>query len=175
MLTGERIKAMNGYMLNIEPFNEDQCQPNSYDLRLGDELHVVLANSKNIIDTHFPSKTEKVEFFNFNRSWLLEPNQLYLGHSVEVLWSDNMAPILHGRSTAARHGLMVHLCAGFCDVGWHGQIVFEIVNLTPYPMLVYAGDRIAQVSFEPVVGTIKPYRSTYNNQRGIVGAKSLED
>ena len=40
ILSGSEIKARLGTDIGIDPFNEDQLNPNSYNLRLHDELLV---------------------------------------------------------------------------------------------------------------------------------------
>lgn len=58
--------------------------------------------------------------------------------------------LLHGRSTVARMGLMVHLVAGFGDYGFRGAFTMEVFNASRNTVILHPGDRIAQVSFEEV-------------------------
>ncbi len=103
----------------------------------------------------------------------MEPGRAYLAHSVEVVGSDYYVPVLHGRSSVARHGLMVHY-AGLGDLGWRGQYVMELVNQTGVPIWIQPGIRIAQVSFEIPHGTIDYlYSSTYQGQAGNVPGKAI--
>lgn len=182
LLRDEIAKAVLADQITIEPFNPDQLQPNSYDLRLGSELVRVFPNDKwgrtMAINTRKPSVVLPADPTD-DGSFVLEPWEFYLGHTEEVVGSDHFVPMLHGRSTAARHGLMIHLTAGFGDIGWKGQWVLEIRNMTPYDMKVWPGDRICQVEFVPPTGktgaTMSMYMSTYQNQRGCRPAKSLAD
>jgi deoxycytidine triphosphate deaminase len=50
-------------------------------------------------------------------------------------------------SSLGRLGLIVHATAGFVDPGWRGTLTLEITNLTRVPIKLYAGRRIAQLSF----------------------------
>jgi dCTP deaminase len=172
------IEQVNLGNIEISPFNADQAGPNSFDLRLGEKLVESAPNCAwqglNTIDTHrhgigFPVELQSCGGF------LLQPGTLYLGHTVESIYSEYFAPILHGRSTAARHGVQVHLAAGFGDVGLKGQYVLEIVNHNKYPVMIYPYDRICQVSFERVEGNVELYHSDYQGQTGIRLAKSLAD
>lgn len=174
MLTGPEIaNRVRLGEITIEPFDERQVGPNSYDLRMGDVLHEVIPNTDTgQIDTSLPSKT-KPATRNDNGAYLLMPGKVYLGHTVEVVGSSNAVPVLHGRSTLARHGLAIHTSAGFGDIGWAGQWVLEIVNYTGYPVWISPGVRVGQVSFHPVQGDIQLYNSTYQGQTGIVPAKRL--
>lgn len=177
MLSASEIKRqVEVGAITIEPFDVKQLGPNSYDLRLGDSMakvvsnfHAESINTRGISCTMPESPLDAGGFFLF-------PGSFYLAHTVEVCGSDEFVPVLHGRSSAARHGLLVHLAAGFGDLGWRGQWVLELRNVTPYPMIVYPGDRVCQVAWEPVQGTIdKLYGSTYQQQRGIVPAKGMGD
>ncbi len=176
MLTGpEIIKRRNLGQITIEPFDEKSVGPNSYDVRIGDTIATVTPNANRDelhVNTSLPS-TVCTLYPNEEGFLVLLPGRAYLAHTVETIGSELYVPVLHGRSSTARHGLAVHITAGFCDLGFRGQIVLELVNFTGYPMLVRPGVRIAQVSFHPVTGDIKLYNSTYQNQQGIVRAKAL--
>ena len=176
MLTGNEIdKQVEDGRITIVPYDFAQCGPNSYDLRLAPALSVVLPNDGFRVNTALPSRVRSLALDPDGYFELL-PGEVYLGHSVEYFGSAYYVPTLHGRSTAALHGLQVHLSAGFADLGWVGQIVFELANLTSHPMLLKPGVRIAQVAFEAADGDIDmQYHSTYQYQRGIVAAKGLGD
>lgn len=179
MIGGKTIlKQVELGNITIEPLSKIQAGPNSYDLRLGNDLARVVTNDTylcdRVINTRKPSQIERQMPLE-NGSFLLLPNQFYLGHTQEIVGSKYYVPILHGRSTAARHGLTVHLSAGFADLGWTGQWVLEIYNYTPWPMMVWPGDRVCQVEFERAEGDYDLYNSTYQGQTGIVPAKGLGD
>ena len=57
ILSGKQIQKEMGAGINIEPFNEAQLNPNSYNLRLHDEL---LVYSKDTLDMKQPNPTEKL-------------------------------------------------------------------------------------------------------------------
>ena len=105
--------------------------------------------------------------------WVLHPRTVYLAPIRERVGSRLYAPMIEGRSSVARHGLAVHITAGFGDVGWFGHFVLEIVNLTKYPILLRPGDRIAQISFERVEGEISLYDSGYQGQSGARASKGI--
>jgi dCTP deaminase len=174
----EIIKQVANKNIEIVPFCASQAGPNSYDLRLGETI--VQSRSNRIydglpaIDTHQPGMSVAV-LKSKAGGYLLRPGQLYLGHTIETIYSRFYVPTLHGRSTAARHGIQIHLAAGFGDVGWRGQYVLEIVNLNNCPVMIYPGDRICQVAFDRVEGDVDLYNSDYQGQQGIRLAKSLGD
>jgi len=55
-----------------------------------------------------------------------------------------------GRSTMGRLGIASHVTAGFGDYGFKDYWTLEIVNLGQVPVVLHAGMRIGQISFEAV-------------------------
>lgn len=159
--------------ITIDPFDPKQVGPNSYDVRLGESMCRVVPNALLFTSTRKPGKVKPCK--RFMGGFLLWPGRVYLGHTMERVGSNYFVPCLHGRSSVARHGLMVHLTAGFGDVGFLAQWVLEIVNCNPFPVMLFPGDRVAQFSFDRVAWGGKKYDSTYQGQDGVVGAKSLDD
>ena len=97
----------------------------------------------------------------------LFPGILYLGHTVERTKCHGLVPQLDGRSSVARLGITVHQTAGFGDNGFDGQWTFEIT--VAFPVRIYAGSQIAQVSFTPISGVQGPwYEGKYAGQVGQV-------
>ena len=174
ILTGKEIKKQVELgTIKIDPFDEKSCGPNSYDLRIGEEYGMVVNNSdySGCIFLSNESKLE-IKLITPDKYLILESRKAYLAHTIEVIESDKYVPIIHGRSSAARHGLMVHY-AGLGDIGWYGQVVLELVNMTDEIMFLPVGVRVAQVSWHSVEGEIELYNSTYQNQMGIVPGKAL--
>jgi dCTP deaminase len=172
MLTGNEIaRQVSLGRIKIEPFVTENLQPNSIDVRLGDVMEVVVPNNISLIDTNIHSKTEQVPCID--GVFILQPNRVYLGLTMESVWSDTFVPMLHGRSSVARHGLAIHVSAGFGDLGWRGRFVLELINFNPYPLLIKPGVRIGQISFDRAEGEVALYNSTYQNQQTIMSAKEL--
>lgn len=179
MISGKLIHQMvANHLIKIDPYNPAQMQPHSYDLRLGDNLIRSKSNISwagiPVIDTHRPGEGIVMEKESCG-GFLLLPGKLYLGHTIETVGTNIFAPKIDSRSTAARFGVPMHLCAGFCDAGWYGQIVLEIINCNEFPVLIYPGDRVCQIYFDRIEGDLDLYKSTYQDQRGVRMAKSLED
>lgn len=180
MLSGIKIKQMIEEQKIIFNHQEDKKTyygPNSIDMRLGQTIVEVVPNFELdgifVENTRLPSKVIDTKIHECG-AYLLYPGRLYLGHTLETIGSDLFAPILHGRSTSARHGLMVHF-AGFCDAGWYGQIVLEIKNMLDYPLLIWPGDRVCQMQFDSIDGEVDLYDSHYQWQKGIVPGKGIGD
>lgn len=94
ILTGSEIKKYveNGDIV-IEPFNEDQLNPNSYNYRLGETLTFKEDDGK--------YRTVKIP----EEGFVLYPDRVYLGHTLETLGSRKCAMSLIGRSSTGRLGL----------------------------------------------------------------------
>lgn len=67
-----------------------------------------------------------------------------------------------GRSTMGRLGIASHVTAGFGDYGFKDYWTLEIVNLGQVPIVIHAGMRIGQISFEAVYQP-KLYEGSYTD------------
>ncbi len=100
---------------------------------------------------------------------MLRPGILYLGTTIECIGSNAFVPIVEGRSSIGRLGLHVHVTAGFCDLGFKGQITLEIHVI--HPIRVYAGVPICQAYFLKPEGEIELYKGRYRDQKGPVPSR----
>lgn len=171
-LTGLRIQnEREAGRIVINPFNLNHLGPNSYDLSLGSELRVYREDELLDVRKEASTKTYKIDPKN---GFILLPNTLYLGHTVEVAGSKSYVPCIEGRSSLARLGILVHLTAGFGDVGFISQWTLEIVVIRP--VRIYQNMRICQIYFDTLEGTIdRLYEGKYNNSVGAVASKSFKD
>lgn len=170
-LTGLRIhnEVEAGHII-IDPFNEDHLGPNSYDLTLGPELRIYKGE---LLDVRKETPTEVFEI-DAQDGFILLPGTLYLGHTVEVAGSKSYVPCIEGRSSMARLGILVHLTAGFGDVGFISQWTLEIVVIRP--VKIYRDTRVCQIYFDTLEGTIdRLYEGKYNNSVGAVASRSYKD
>ena len=104
ILTGNEIKAQLGGNIIIDPFDERQLNPNSYNLRLHNEL---LVYEEIVLDMKRPNRFRR--YVIPEDGLVLNPNQLYLGRTVERTETFNLVPMLEGRSSVGRLGLFVHI------------------------------------------------------------------
>ena len=161
ILTGEEIKAQQGKGLIIEPFSEARVNPNSYNLRLHDEL-LVYANHE--LDAAQLNTTDVIAIPP--EGILLEPSRVYLGRTIERTETRDFVPMLEGRSSTGRLGLLVHISAGFGDVGFRGYWTLELHCVQP--VRIYAGMEICQIYYHTTKGRVKPYSSgKYQDNHGI--------
>lgn len=152
ILTGNEIKARLGEDIVIEPFSDDRLNPNSYNMSLHNEL---LVYEEIVLDMKRPNRLRRYTIPE--EGFVLNPNQLYLGRTVERTETHNLVPMLEGRSSVGRLGLFVHCTAGFGDIGFCGYWTLEIFAVQP--VRIYPGVPICQIFYHTVEGAITEYRS----------------
>ncbi|WP_406834891.1 dCTP deaminase domain-containing protein [Streptomyces sp. AHU1] len=169
ILTGPEIaREREMGRLILEPFHQDGVQPNSFDLTLGPTLAVYTSE---VLDTR--EENPHTILTIPDGGIVLQPDRIYLGSSIEVLGSRHHVPIIRSRSGAARLGLFLHVTADLIDIGSIGQVTFQLHAVQP--VRVYAGDRLAQVTFWRVQGDIVLYDGKYQGSRGPQPSKIHHD
>ena len=169
ILTGPKIlEEVEAGRINITPFYQKNINPNSYNLTMDNrlleytELHLSMSRENRYKVIEIPK-----------RGKTLYPGQVYLGNTVERIWSDRYVPRLDGRSSTGRLGLNVHATAGFVDVGFCGQLTLEISVIQPVIILPYT--QVCQISFQTLDGDIQLYDGKYNHQYGPTPSRSHLD
>nr|WP_319586223.1 hypothetical protein [uncultured Desulfobulbus sp.] len=99
ILSGKEIKSKMGNEIIIDPFNESQLNPNSYNLRLHEKL---LVYEDAVLDMKKDHATEVIIIPE--DGLILETGKLYLGRTVEYTETHNYVPMLEGRSSIGRLG-----------------------------------------------------------------------
>ena len=161
ILSGKNIREKLGNEIIIEPYSEKQLNPNSYNLRLHNEL---LTYKCATLDMKKENEVEKVVIPP--EGFLLEPGKLYLGRTYEYTKTTGYVPMLEGRSSIGRLGLFIHVTAGFGDVGFSGFWTLEIMCIQP--IRVYPQVEICQIFYHAIEGDYTPYKSNkYQNNQGI--------
>jgi dCTP deaminase len=161
ILSGNEIRARMGKDIVIDPFDERQLNPNSYNLRLHDEL---FAYEEIVLDMRRPNRYRRHTIPP--EGFVLDPNRLYLGRTVERTETHNLVPMLEGRSSIGRLGLFVHVTAGFGDAGFCGFWTLEMFAVQP--VRIYPGVQICQIFYHTVEGEVTEYKSDkYQNNRDI--------
>lgn len=140
---------------------EQQLQPASIDLRLGDKFRSIADNESEAIVTVPPGEV-----------FVLEPGAFALGTTIErVRVPNDLVARVEGRSSVGRIAVIVHATAGFIDPGFEGEITLELANLGPKPARLSPGMRICQVVFHQLTSPVdRPYGtargSKYAGQSG---------
>jgi dCTP deaminase len=161
ILTGPEIVRRLGADIRIEPFDPALVNPNSYNLRLNNELVVYKDGT---LDMKRASETATLTIPP--EGIVIEPGKLYLGRTVEYTETFNLVPMLEGRSSIGRLGLFVHVTAGFGDVGFRGFWTLEISAIQP--IRIYPFVAICQIFYHTIEGEIQEYKSgKYQNNKGI--------
>ena len=161
ILSGLEIERRLGSDIVIEPYDRKLLNPNSYNLRLSDEL---LVYKNPVLDMAKPNDFERLSIPK--EGMLLETGKLYLGRTLEYTATENLVPMLEGRSSVGRLGLFIHVTAGFGDVGFRGFWTLEI--LCVQPVRIYAGVEICQIFYHTLEGKYENYKSgKYQNNQGI--------
>lgn len=169
ILTGNEIKKeISKGNISISDFDEKQLNPNSYNLRLHNEL---LVYTDLPLDMKNQNQFEKIIIPE--SGYLLEPGQLYLGRTIERTHTDLYVPILSGRSSTGRLGINVHATAGYGDIGFNGYWTLEIFVILP--IVIYPGAEICQVYFNTVKGDVSLYDGKYQNNNGIQASEMWKD
>ena len=142
----------------IEPFYRECLGTNSYDVHLGKHLatyrnRVLDAKVHNEID-HFEIPKE---------GFVLQPDTLYLGVTVEYTETHKQVPFLEGKSSTGRLGIDIHATAGKGDVGFCNTWTLEIS--VAQPVRVYAGMPIGQLIYFEVAGDVETLYNTKNNAK----------
>ena len=152
ILSGSEIKARLGGDIRIEPFHDEQLNPNSYNLRLHDEL---LVYEEIVLDMRRPNRFRRILIPP--EGLVLQPNQMYLGRTMEYTETRNLVPMLEGRSSIGRLGMFVHVTAGFGDVGFCGYWTLEMIAIQP--IRVYPAVQVCQIFYHTVEGAITEYKT----------------
>ena len=175
MLSGLTIENLLGTDIDIIPFNRDQLNPNSYNVRLHNKLVVY---DDLILDMKKNNPAHVIEIPE--DGYILQPNKLYLGRTVELIATSTdensekiYMPMISGRSSIGRLGINIHATAGFGDVGFNGFFTLEISVIQP--IRIYPNCEIAQVYFEEVTTPCERYAGKYQNNTGIQTSQLFKD
>ncbi len=169
ILSGKEIKRRIGSDIFIDPFDPKRLNPNSYNLRLHNKL---LVYDEELLDFKKEHKTKEVIISE--DGLLMQPNTLYLGRTVEYTKTDNLVPMLEGRSSIGRLGLFIHITAGFGDVGFKGFWTLEMFCVKP--IKIYPNIEICQIFYHTIEGDFNRYESgKYQNNQGIQPSMLYKD
>ena len=171
ILSGQEIinRTQNGDIF-ITEFDDKRIGPNSYNLRLSEEL---LVYDEDILDMKKRNKTKALTIPP--EGLVLEPGKLYLGRTFERTTTKNLVPMLEGRSSVGRLGVFIHVTAGFGDVGFDGYWTLEITCI--HPIRIYPMVEIGQIYYHTVEGaTDITYKlGKYNANSGIQESRMYLD
>ena len=131
----------------IKPYNREKLGSNSYDVHLGENL----ATYK---DAELDAKkhNEINHFIIPDEGFVLQPDMLYLGVTLEYTETHAHVPFLEGKSSTGRLGIDIHATAGKGDIGFCGHWTLEIS--CKIPVRIYKGMPIGQLIYFPLEGEV---------------------
>ena len=184
VLPDHRIRALAAEQGMIEPCAEPVSRgvvsfgisSYGYDMRLDREFRVYRPEPGRVVD---PKAVDPRHFEDVSGEVLaLPPHTFCLGRSLEYFRIPrNIITLCTGKSTYARCGVLVNVTP--LEPEWEGHVTMQIVNTTPAPVNLYAGEGIAQVVF--LEGSSAPEVSyadkggKYQGSRGVTFAKTSPD
>ncbi len=174
---GEIKEKVKSGELTINPFDEKCLQPASYDLHLDNHFKVYKSHTSEIIDPKKPV-TEMMEdvYVPEEGYFVLHPGSFALGLVKEETGVDaKHIGRLEGKSSIARLGLIIHTTAGFLDPGNSLKMTLELFNMSPLPIKLYPGMKIAQMAFDEMEKeSEKPYGHKSLNNKYVGDDKAVE-
>jgi dCTP deaminase len=188
VLTGleilEQIKLGN---IDISDFDIKRLNPNSYNLRLHNELKIydivsLDDKSQTWVSRQF-SADQVLDMKKVNQTksiiipedgLILTPGVLYLGRTVERTRTNGFCPQIEGRSSIGRLGIDIHKTAGWGDDGFDNYWTLEIV--VTHPVLIYPFVDVCQIIYMKTFGDASmKYKGKYQGTGQIDGSKIYEE
>ena len=160
ILTGPEIAREHEQgRIVIDPFRPEQLNPNSYNFRLHHRYRVYTSFP---LDPRRPNASEERTISS--EGIVLQPGQLYLCCTEEVLGSEVYAPTYAGRSSVARLGLFINLSASLGDIGFVGRWTLQLHAV--HPVVIYPGMAIGQMMWWRPQGRTRLYDGKYQGSSG---------
>ena len=163
------LKAIAAGQIVIDPFDPARLGPNSYDLRIADEL---VTYQEVVLDVRRPPKIQRQQIGP--EGFLLKPGTLYLARTVEYTETHGLIPFIDGRSSTGRLGLSIHVTAGRGDLGFCGRWTLELHVVEP--LRIYSDTPICQIYYMQASDPTGPtYAGKYQNSRDVVPSRLFPD
>lgn len=145
-------------VIGIDPLPEnweEKVDEVTIDLHLGNKLRVFTFEGLNTIDTQFTSREEMESMMRLielkpGQPFILTENEFVIASTKErITLPNDIIGHLHGKSSLARLGVVVHSTAARFDPGWDGAPVLEFGTfLKGKKIIIYEGAPICAFSFE---------------------------
>lgn len=160
MVDWEIEAAMNDGAIVIEPYNKNQLQAVSYDVRIGhfywrckdyDERET-RKGMRDLTPDLF--EASPVDARRHGNKIVLRPYERVLAHTIEsiggTISTDGEYAVttkISAKSTTGRYGITVCLCAGYGDPGYCRRWTLEVFNNNNVSIAIDVGEMIAQIEF----------------------------
>lgn len=163
MLSGAEIKRrmeQENPDIIITPQDKIVINPNSVNLTLNDTIGIY---SDPILDMKKDNNVESVQIEE-NGIWL-NPDEIYLGRTNEWTQTENLIPMMSGRSSLGRNGLHVHCSAGMGSIGYKGY--WHMGIRATKPILAVKDMQCCQIYYLTTEGeNTEPYQGYMQNLSG---------
>jgi len=166
------LKEIKGGNIFVAPFKEENIQPASIDITIGNKYLIPLCE-KNV----YHIATDKMKYTEYVADeYALEPHSFVLATTKEIIEiGPNISAWVDGRSSIGRIGLFIQN-AGWIDPGFKGTITLELYNATNQTIIIPSGMRVGQIIFAYLDKPCEnPYNGKYQHQLGTIGSKIDED
>lgn len=166
------MKMLKEGTLEISPLTDEQIQPASVDVRLGNTFSIVEDSSTGIITMENRISYKIIE----TDTYILLPGQFVLATTMEYFsLPNNLTAFVEGRSSLGRMGLFIQN-AGWVDPGFKGEITLELFNANRCAIKLKAGRRVGQLVFAQMDDdALHPYNGKYQGQKGATGSRIFMD
>ena len=166
------FKMLEEKSLVIEPLTEEQVQPASVDIRLGNTFSIVDDSPTGMISLSSEIKYKTITADKY----IILPGQFVLATTMEYFeLPDDLTAFVEGRSSLGRMGLFIQN-AGWVDPGFKGEITLELFNANRCAIELQAGRRVGQLVFAKLdEHALNPYNGKYQGQRGATGSRVFMD
>jgi dCTP deaminase len=163
ILSGLTIKEeISKGNIEIDPYDERNVGPNSYDLTIANEIKV-------FSDVDFPldmkKHNEPSSLVISESGFIMRPHTLYLARTNERTFTNKYVPMIEGRSSVGRLGIFVHTTNSLGDLGYNGKWTFCLSCI--HPIKIYPNIRIAQIYYFMIDRVGEKYNGNYQNSEGI--------
>ena len=166
------LKMLKDKTLVIDPVSDEQIQPASVDIRLGNTFSVVDDTPSGII-----SLSSEIRYRTITADrYLILPGQFVLATTMEYFeLPDDLTAFVEGRSSLGRMGLFIQN-AGWVDPGFQGEITLELFNANRCAIELQSGRRVGQLVFAKMdAAALHPYCGKYQGQKGATGSRVFLD
>ena len=166
------LKMLQDGTLKMEPLTQEQIQPASVDIRLGNTFSIVDDTPSGVITLENEIKYKTITTDTF----LIMPGQFVLATTMEYIeLPDNLTAFVEGRSSLGRMGLFIQN-AGWVNPGFKGEITLELYNANKCAIELKAGRRVGQLVFAAMdEDALNPYDGKYQGQKGATGSRVFKD
>ncbi len=173
-------------VIKIDPLPkdwQDSVDEVTIDFHLGNKLRVFSMDGMNTIDTRYTTKEDMEKMMRLVE---LKPGQPFIltEHDFVIATTSERLTLptdiighLHGKSSLARLGVVVHSTAARFDPGWDGCPVLEFGTfLKGKRLIIYEGSPICAFSFEKLAAPVeRSYKNSPNNRYGGSGLPEVSN